>query len=133
MKIYTSYFGNIKNIPPHIWPLSIARQRPAWYGGSELDIVAPSSTLLHKYHSGEINWDEFSTLYRAELDSLDPAEVLQIIDDLVWSNDVCLLCYEKPEEHCHRHILASWLTDNVGQHIEGERVEEYIKIGGGLI
>lgn len=115
MKIYTSYFGNIKNIPPHIWPLSIARQRPAWYGGAELGILAPSYQLLRQFQSGRIDWSEFEVLYRAELDSLDPVEILQMIRHRVWDNDVCLLCYEPIGKSCHRHILAEWLEAGTGK------------------
>ena len=83
-------------------------------GGSELDIVAPSSHILRQYHEGLIDWAEFSQLYRAELGSLNPGEVVSIIDDLVWGNDVCLLCYEAMGKQCHRHILAEWLEEGTG-------------------
>ena len=127
MRIYTSYFGNIKNIPPNIWPLSVARQRPPWYGGSELDIVAPSDAILRAYKKGELGWVGFSTLYRAELGSLDPIEVYETIDDLVWSNDVVLLCYERPEENCHRHILADWLNESLFPELLDNKVIEFVK------
>lgn len=28
--------------------------------------------------------------------------------------DVALLCYEKPGDFCHRHILAEWLKEKEG-------------------
>lgn len=117
MKIYTSYFSNIKNIPSHIWPLSVARYRPAWYPGAELSVVAPSPQLLGQLQAARITWADFETLYRAELDSLDSKVILQTIKDKVWDNDVCLLCYEPPGVNCHRHILAEWLSEATGQAI----------------
>lgn len=35
MKIYTSYFANLKNIPANIVPISISRKPPKGYGGME--------------------------------------------------------------------------------------------------
>lgn len=25
---------------------------------------------------------------------------------------ICLICYEKPADFCHRHLVAKWLNDN---------------------
>ena len=37
------------------------------------------------------------------LDKLDPHKVAAELDEKV------LLCYEKSEDFCHRHIIAAWL------------------------
>ena len=31
--IYTSYFGNLKNLPKNITPISICAKAPVWYTG----------------------------------------------------------------------------------------------------
>ena len=35
------------------------------------------------------------------------------------TEDIALVCYEKPGDFCHRHLVAKWLTDN------GFTCEEY--------
>ncbi len=40
---------------------------------------------------------------------LDTLNVHEVADDLYGK---ILLCYEKPENFCHRHILAEWLRKN---------------------
>lgn len=32
---------------------------------------------------------------------------------------ICLICFEKPTDFCHRHLVADWLTKN------GFQCEEY--------
>lgn len=27
-------------------------------------------------------------------------------------DDIALICYEKPSDFCHRHLVAQWLRDN---------------------
>ena len=32
----------------------------------------------------------------------------------VWNNEnfhIALICYEKPSEFCHRHLVADWLKE----------------------
>ena len=36
-----------------------------------------------------------------------------------WHDDIALICYEKPFDFCHRHLVAQWLRDN------GFRCSEY--------
>ena len=28
------------------------------------------------------------------------------------NKDICLMCYEKPSDFCHRHLVANWLNEN---------------------
>lgn len=30
--------------------------------------------------------------------------------ELIGAADICLLCYEKPDDFCHRHLLAKWFA-----------------------
>ena len=30
----------------------------------------------------------------------------------VGENDIALICYEKPSDFCHRHLVAEWLNQN---------------------
>lgn len=53
------------------------------------------------------------------LNNLDPSKVYQELRDLAKSVDIALICYEKPSDFCHRHLVASWLRNN------GYDCEEY--------
>jgi len=62
----------------------------------------------------------FTPIYQAKvLFRLDP---LQVAKEL--GQDSILLCWEKPEEFCHRIVVAEWLRE------AGIEVEEYEVPGG---
>ena len=49
--------------------------------------------------------------------------VFELIDTVYYLNgtdmDIALVCYEKPGDFCHRHLVAEWLREN------GYDCEEY--------
>lgn len=110
MKIYTSYFA--KNAQ-HPRAKSICRWPPKWYNGVQCGLLAPSVDLLTGYKMGTVSEEEYTETYLSYLNRLGLIKVLAVLND----GDV-LLCYEKPGDFCHRHILARWLNNN------GVEVEE---------
>ena len=40
-------------------------------------------------------------------------EVLKDLSELSGGNDIALVCYEKPGDNCHRHLIADWLPCEV--------------------
>ena len=52
------------------------------------------------------------------LDKTNILTVLKDLTDLINSVDddigkeICLICYEKPSDFCHRHLVADWLNKN---------------------
>jgi hypothetical protein len=116
MKIYTSYFARLKYLPSSIVPISICGKAPTWYKGLEYKKLAP------KYKSF-IEWKEShdNVLYIEcyKLEVLDKLGKFKVIDDLMnLSNgkDVALICYEKPGDFCHRHLVAKWLECGVEEY-----------------
>lgn len=114
--IYTSYFANIKNLPDNVVPISIARKTPDWYEGLTYKKLAPPIELLNTYKNGTIYKDEYiDHFYEEVLNKLDPytvwMELKHLCEKSLWSSvDICLVCYEKPENFCHRHLVAEWLN-----------------------
>lgn len=55
----------------------------------------------------------WSRYWEETLLKLDPKTVY---DDLNKRGvpDVAILCYERPTDYCHRHIVAHWFTQNLG-------------------
>ena len=43
------------------------------------------------------------------LNKLDVLEVIRNLFDMANGQDICLICYEKPTDFCHRHLVAEWL------------------------
>lgn len=109
MKICTSYFANQKAFSKEGFiAISIARYSPKWFFGPKMLNVAPTSFML----SSACNHTEYLRLYAAILSKLDAKQVVEDIRQISQGKDVCLCCFERPEDFCHRHLLADWLTKN---------------------
>ena len=109
MKIYTSYFGQMKNLSKAgISIISIARYSPRFYHGDVLLEVAPTGAML------SMNDEEYKKGYREILRKVDVNKLLVKIQVLSKGKDVALLCFEKPDVFCHRHLLAEWILKSVG-------------------
>ena len=107
--IYTSYFAKLKSLPSDIIPVSIAAKTPDWYNGLIYKALAPSYDILMKYKKDN---DELSYTheYAKQLYALNPARVVAELAKMTSGKDICLLCYEKPSNFCHRKIVATWLS-----------------------
>lgn len=115
--IYTSYFAQIKNLPDNIVPISICAKAPAWYNGLQYKKLAPTYDILMSYKK-DLDKESYTKRFSDEI--LKQYDVEQIIDDLIlichendfYGKSVCLLCYEKPTDFCHRHLVANWFAEN---------------------
>ena len=125
MKIYTSYFANLKNLEKDdIVPIGICCYPPKWFKGPNLRVIAPSPDILEKCKSSHA---EYEKRYRTEVLSLlkDANILLERISFISGGKDAALCCYEKPSDFCHRHILAKWLEEHTGIKVEEfEKTEE---------
>ena len=105
----TSYFGNMHNEGNYI---SIARRNPDWFEGRTMIKLAPDWSLIKAGYSRK----KFEYEYRKRiLEKLDPAKVYEELGE-----DAILLCWEKPQDFCHREVVADWLEEN----IEGLEITE---------
>lgn len=112
MKIYTSYFSNIKKLPDNIKPIAICRFPPKGYKGAVDKGVSPPAALLNKYKYNKISKDEYIKEYITQLDKFDYIQLIQYWKSLVGNFDIALVCYESPDKFCHRQLLAMWLNMN---------------------
>jgi uncharacterized protein YeaO (DUF488 family) len=109
--IYTSYFSSRKYEPKD--GVAIARWCSFW-PGRKFDALVPSEELLLWWKSLPIKdqlqaeaKQHYENLYREQtLNKLDPSKVAKKLEGKT------LLCYEKSEDFCHRHIVAKWLREN---------------------
>lgn len=114
--IYTSYFANWRNFPEGSIKIAVTRYLPEYWGdGLSLPQLAPSEELLRQYKNKQIDEFVFKVKYLSELDDrlLTPQYVRDILISAANGRDIILCCYEKPDDFCHRHILAKWLGDDV--------------------
>ena len=102
MKIYTSYFANLKNLEKDdIVPIGICCYPPKWFKGPNLRATAPSPDILEKCKSSHA---EYEKRYRAEVLSLfkDANILLERISFISGVKDAVLCCYEKPSDFCYK-------------------------------
>jgi len=117
MKIYTSYFGNMRNIKDaNLTPISIALKKPDFYFGASIKQLAPAPDML------KLDPYAYRKRFSLILRSINPHALLKHIEKLSAGKDAVLLCYEK-EGFCHRHLVAQWLKEKTGF-----EVEEFINI-----
>lgn len=116
--IYTSYFAKIKELERNnIIPISICGKAPDWYKGLQYKKLAPKYGFFMEWKKNHDN-DYYIEHFQSEvLDQLDAVEVILDFSRLsygfnVGENDIALICYEKPSDFCHRHLVAEWLNQN---------------------
>lgn len=110
--IYTSYFANIKNIPSHIYKISIARYSDKFPDIPRYEKLMPSAQLLALIKKGVYNQFRYTKKFNAQLYSLDIDEVIEELNEMSGGRDIVLLCYESPDKFCHRQLVAKWMVDN---------------------
>ena len=102
--IYTSYFAAMRRMTEEqksrciciaLWPTK----------GVSIPIysnLAPTKKILLDYKKNSDTKKYIHDYCFHVLSRIDPHEVYEYLDNKI------LLCYEKPEDFCHRHIVANW-------------------------
>lgn len=117
--IYTSYFAKLRALPENVVPVSICAKAPEWYDGLQYKKLAPKYDFFMKWKENHDNNYYIKCFTEQVLNNLDPSKVYQELRNLAKSDDIALICYEKPSDFCHRHLVADWLKSN------GYNCEEY--------
>lgn len=114
--IYTSYFAKLKDLPDNIIPISICGKAPDWYKGLQYKKLAPKYDFFMKWKETHDN-DYYIKCYNEQV--LNKLDVINVVRDLICivpedttGEYICLVCYEKPGDFCHRHLVADWLSKN---------------------
>lgn len=108
MKIFTSYFGNVGTLKRcGIHPISIARWSPRNWDGDRLIWLAPTPYMVK-----EASREEYIRMYKAICQSVNIESLIRQLSSIGDGKDVALLCYERPGQFCHRHMLAEYLTEH---------------------
>lgn len=120
--IYTSYFAKIRKLPANIIPVSICGKAPEGYKGLQYKKLAPKYEFFKRWKENHDNEYYIRCFNEQVLATLNASEVVSELQRLVaeYNDDnvsICLVCYEKPTDFCHRHLVADWLRRN-GFHCE---------------
>ena len=101
--IYTSYFAKSAHLDNAI---CITITTPKFFKGESYHDLAPTGRLMIGYKSGKITKKEYRAAYfKLHFDrGLDPVKVAADLDGKV------LLCWERSNAFCHRHLAAEWLN-----------------------
>lgn len=137
MKLYTSYYANYQNIPKDLYCIGISRMCPEWFKNNHLtnfvhyknNFLAPSEKLLSSFKADECTEEDYKRTYITDLFTglkemgyQDIPSWVSVLESNYSSNwkGVVFLCYEKPENFCHRHLFRRLLKN-----IYGIPCEEY--------
>lgn len=112
--MYTGYFAKLKQYTDAgLVPISIATINPKWFMGLSYSKLSPGKEILYKWKYGSFkeNSNKFTRLFTKVLNELDKKKVVKELEKLsgVKSKKIVLVCYERPNEFCHRHIVAEWI------------------------
>ena len=110
--IYTSYFAKLNKLPPNVVPISICGKAPAWYNGLQYKKLAPKYSFFSEWKKNGDNNYYIEHFNDEVLSTLSPQTVYNELLKLSGGKDIALICYEKPTDFCHRHLVAEWLTAN---------------------
>lgn len=112
--IYTSYFAKLRSLPDSVVPIAICAKTPEWFIGASYRKLAPHYDCLMNYKKfGDV--EKFTETYKEQvLSELDASKVVNELRDMLLdeTNDIALICYEKPTDFCHRQLVAEWLRSN---------------------
>ena len=115
MNIYTSYFGNYKNIPQEYQCISIANSKPRGLFIPTWKEVMPKWSIVKSLKANEISYELFEQMYLNQLlhtyqfnDKQSLEKLRNYLENM--NADIVLLCWEKDAEHCHRLILVNFLS-----------------------
>lgn len=122
--IYTTYFAKLRSLPKDIIPIAICGRAPAGYKGLSYRAIAPKYDFFMQWKANGDNEYYIKCFREQVLANLNPARVVAELyhtaDMAMCSGDIALVCYEKPTDFCHRHLVADWLKEH------GYECEEFV-------
>ena len=107
--IYTGRFDDVQKYEKAgLIPVSIAGWAPEDYHGIQFKTLAPKYSWWKEWRDQHLSNDWYRVKYQETvLDKLNPKVIANRLNS--FGKDVVLLCYERPEEFCHRQLVAHWL------------------------
>jgi uncharacterized protein YeaO (DUF488 family) len=136
MTLWTSYYGNMRNIPKDYFLVATSGAVPdeiLAHVDSWNQKLAPSKDIFIEYKQTR-DWDRYVERFKEErLTHIDWLEMLCKWEDKANENgktldNIVLLCYEQPIESCHRFILAESVENEFKTKVLEYGFEKYDRI-----
>ena len=119
MRIYTGYFAKIKTyIKDGLFPVSIALSQAKWIENK----IPEYRKLNPRYNMLSMDEYKYMEAFDEILYRLSQCEVIKDLERISNGENLVLICWEKPEEFCHRELVAEWLNHYLPV---DEKVTEY--------
>lgn len=116
MNIYTSYFAKVKQLQESGFNnlVCVAGYAPKFFydipNARFYPDLAPRKDWFWEWKNNRLSNDWYVEKYsETVLSKLNPENVVEDLGD-----NAVMICYEKPGDFCHRHIIADWLHKNTG-------------------
>lgn len=95
-----------------LWPRGVSKE--SFRHDEWCKDAAPSSDLRKKFHSGDLDFDEFAERYRTELSRKDAVEAVDHLSSLASDGDLVLAYAAKDTERNHALVLAEAVREAAG-------------------
>ena len=123
--IYTSYFDNVDNLPANLCPISIAGLKPDNCNCAQYKRLAPKLSWWKVWEETRDNEYYAKQYNNTVLEVLNPRGVVDDLYKLSGDRIPCLMCYERPGEFCHRHLVAEWLEKHLNIKVKEYEAEVF--------
>lgn len=119
IQIYTTNYTKASRLSnKHYLKVSISYIRPREFDGMHIQSFAPSKQLFEDYKNG-LSPEQYEIRFREQIDNLaDIYAFFKIMAKQAKGRDILLLCYEKKNAFCHRHILSDIIFERYGYRIK---------------
>lgn len=120
--LYINYLANIENTPEGVKKYIIVRIPPKHFNfyqhpdTKHKPQLSPSKELLMASKNGELSFERFKERFLQEIHvRTDMKQAInELVAELNKGEDICLICYEKDSNDCHRKILADYIKEMYG-------------------
>lgn len=131
--LYLNYLANRDETPEGIKEYLIVRIPPRYIHLPSSGLIhkpqlSPSSDLLLSYKNGKISFEVFKEKFHQELNTRQDLKqaVKELAAELQKGADICLLCFEKDSDECHRKLIAEFIKETYGlDYVDIRKEEEY--------
>lgn len=119
IQIYTTNYTKASRLSnKHYLKVSISYIRPRDFNGMHIQSFAPTKDLFEDYKNG-LSPEDYETRFREQINKLsDIYSFFKLMAKQAQGRDILLLCYEKKNAFCHRHILSDIIYERYGYRIK---------------
>lgn len=74
-----------------------------------LRVLSPSAELVKNYRAGKLNFRQFASHYRKEMQAAEAQQAVELLALLAQERRLAVGCFCKDEKACHRSVLKDLL------------------------